>query len=147
MSRTISVRMLLLAASLAGLLVSAGVALGGAYGAVVDVKAPSSVALGAAYSVKVSGLAPGKANELVAFEGGSVRKALHCYPTFASELRFYRNVQLAQQYPVHGRFTNKTFALLAQHTGPKALCAYVINTNAPGGPSTFAHGSATWTVS
>jgi hypothetical protein len=125
----------------------AGTALGGAYGAFVRISAPSTVAFGATYTVTVSGLAPGKANMLVAFEGGSAIKALRCYPQFAVESRRFPTLERTEQYSVHGRFADKTFGFVATHAGPKGFCAYVINSKAPGGPSTFVHGQATWTVS
>ncbi len=128
-------------------------ALAGAYGSTISVKGPTSVAAGSTYNVKVSGqtasqkwIHTSKANTVAAFEGGySNGTPIHCYSSFASENNLYAHLAL-KQFAAHGAIKH-TYGFTATHTGTKALCAYVIDKNAPGGPSTFTHGSATWTVS
>jgi hypothetical protein len=134
-------------------LIAAVSALAGAYGSTISVKGPSGVTFGSTYNVKVTGqtasqkwIHTSKANTVAAFEGGnSAGKPIHCYSSFASEHRQYSQLELPQ-FAAHGGFRH-TYGFTATHTGTKALCAYVINKNAPGGPSTFVHGSTTWTVS
>ncbi len=134
-------------------LITAVSALAGAYGSKISVKGPSSVTFGSSYTVKVSGqtasrkwLHTSKANTVAAFQGGYANgKPIHCYSSFASEDRLYPQLK-PTQFAAHGSFKH-TYGFTAAHKGTRALCAYVINKNAPGGPSTFTHGSATWTVS
>jgi hypothetical protein len=119
----------------------------GAYGAWLKVSAPTGVKLGATYTVSVSGsTGTGDDNELIAFEGGG-KKALPCYSGWGSEAKVYPQLEVKQQYAVHGSFT-KTFAFLAAHTGPKGFCAYLLNSKVQGGfLNNYASGTATWTVS
>lgn len=121
-----------------------GAGLAGNPGSSVRVSGPKNVAYGASYTITVSGRAAGAANELVVFEGGSPTKAISCLSSFSNELHAYGEVELHQQYTVHGSFTDK-FAFLATHKGPKGFCAYVINTGSA--PGTFAYATASWTVS
>jgi hypothetical protein len=119
----------------------------GAYGAYLKVSGPGTVKFGSTYTVSVSGsTGTGADNELIAFEGGG-RKALPCYSGWGSEAHVYPKNEVKQQYFVHGSFT-KTFTFLATHTGPKGFCAYLLNSKVKGGfLNSYAHATATWTVS
>jgi hypothetical protein len=123
---------------------ASGTVFAGNPGSSAHVSGPKTVAYGATYTITVSGRAAGAANELVVFEGGSPSRAISCFSSFSNELHAYGEVELSQQYTVRGSFTQR-FAFIANHKGPKGFCAYVIKTGSAA--TTFAHATASWTVS
>jgi hypothetical protein len=139
----VSRKLALVVATTAALLISAGVAFA-ASKSKLHVKGPgATVTLNSSFDIKVSGKAAGKANELVAFEGGNsvTNKAISCKAKFSKELATYPTVELSQTFTVSGKF-HETYGFTATNSGKRGFCAYLINSSTN---KTYAHAGTHWT--